>query len=399
MPHKTPSENHYSANNYQPLPVTLVKGKGVYLWDDEGKQYLDMMSAYSAVSHGHCHPTLIAALTEQANRLNVTSRAFFTDKLEAFLKYACELTGQEKALPMNSGAEAVETAIKAVRKWGHTIKGIPKDQAEIIVCAGNFHGRTTTIISFSSEAQYKYGFGPLTPGFKTVPYGDAAALKAAITPNTAAFLVEPIQGESGIHVPPVGYLKQCADICTEQNVLLICDEIQTGLGRTGKFLASEHDNVKPDGVILGKALGGGMLAVSLFLSKKSVMDVFTPGDHGSTFGGNALAATVGLAALKLLVSENLTARSAELGDYFLNALLKINHPLIKEVRGKGLFVGIELDTQHVSARDVCIVLMKNGLLTKDTHETVIRLCPPLVITKEQLDDAVEIIEHSLKAFG
>lgn len=398
MPHKTPPESHYSANNYQPLPVTLVKGKGVYLWDDEGKQYLDMMSAYSAVSHGHCHPTLIAALTEQANRLNVTSRAFFTDKLEAFLKYACELTGQEKALPMNSGAEAVETAIKAARKWGHTIKGIPKDQAEIIVCAGNFHGRTTTIISFSSEAQYKYGFGPLTPGFKTIPYGDAAALKAAITPNTAAFLVEPIQGESGIHVPPVGYLKQCADICTEQNVLLICDEIQTGLGRTGKFLASEHDNVKPDGVILGKALGGGMLAVSLFLSKKSVMDVFTPGDHGSTFGGNALAATVGLAALKLLVSENLTARSAELGDYFLNALLKINHPLIKEVRGKGLFVGIELDTQHVSARDVCIVLMKNGLLTKDTHETVIRLCPPLVITKEQLDDAVEIIERSLKAF-
>jgi ornithine--oxo-acid transaminase len=396
MSHRTPLEDHYSANNYQPLPVTLVKGKGVYLWDDEGKKYLDMMSAYSAVSHGHCHPKLVAALTEQANTLNVTSRAFFSNKLESFLKCACELTGQEKALPMNSGAEAVETAIKAARKWGHTAKGIPEDQAEIIVCAGNFHGRTTTIISFSSEAQYKYGFGPLTPGFKTIPYGDAAALKAAITPNTAGFLVEPIQGESGIHVPPPGYLKQCADICRENNVLLICDEIQTGLGRTGKFLASEHDNVKPDAVILGKALGGGMLPISLFLSKKSVMAVFTPGDHGSTFGGNALAATVGLAALEVLIEEDLSARSAALGDYFIKALRNMRCPLIKEIRGKGLFIGIELDTQDISARDVCIALMKNGLLTKDTHQTVIRLCPPLVITKEQLDDAVEIIERTLQ---
>lgn len=397
MSRRLPPENHYSANNYKPLPVTLVRGEGVYLWDDEGKKYLDMMGAYSAVSHGHCHPKLVKVLTEQASRLNVTSRAFFNDKLEPFLKYACELTGQEKALPMNSGAEAVETGIKAVRKWGHTVKGIPKDQAEIIVCAGNFHGRTTTIISFSSEAQYKYGFGPLTPGFKTIPYGDSAALEAAITPNTAAFLVEPIQGEAGIRVPPAGYLKQCAAICAKNNVLLICDEIQTGLGRTGKFLASEHEQVKPDGVMLGKALGGGMLPVSLFLSKKALMDVFTPGDHGSTFGGNALASTMGLAALKLLAEENLITRSAELGEYFLNALREIKSPLIKEVRGKGLFIGIEIDTQKISAWDVCIELMKNGLLTKDTHETVIRLCPPLVINQSQLDDAVRIIQNTLQA--
>lgn len=396
MPYRTPHENHYSANNYQPLPVTLVKGEGVYLWDDAGKKYLDMMSAYSAVSHGHCHPKLVAALTKQANILNVTSRAFYSDKLESFLKYACELTGQEKALPMNSGAEAVETAIKAARKWAHTVKGVPKDQVEIIVCAGNFHGRTTTIISFSSEAQYRHGFGPLTPGFKTIPYGDASALATAITPNTAAFLVEPIQGESGIHVPPAGYLKQCAEICAKNNVLLICDEVQTGLGRTGKLLASEHENVQPDGVILGKALGGGILPVSLFLSRKSVMDVFTPGDHGSTFGGNPLAATVALTALEVLVEENLTARSAELGDYFLKELSQIKSPLIKEVRGKGLFIGIELNTKYLTARDVCIQLMQDGLLTKDTHETVIRLCPPLVITKEQLDKAIKIIQHSLQ---
>jgi ornithine--oxo-acid transaminase len=395
MPHRLPIEHHYSANNYKPLPVTLVKGEGVYLWDDAGKKYLDMMSAYSAVSHGHCHPQLVAALTEQARILNVTSRAFYSDKLEAFLAYACKLTGQEKALPMNSGAEAVETALKAARKWGHTVKGIAKDQVEIIVCSGNFHGRTTTIISFSSEAQYKQGFGPLTAGFKIVAYGDATALQAAITANTAAFLIEPIQGESGIHVPPAGYLKQCADICAQHNVLLICDEIQTGLGRTGKLLACEHDNVKPDGLILGKALGGGMLPVSLFLSKKSVMDVFTPGDHGSTFGGNPLSATVGLAALQLLVEEKLSEHCAAMGDYFLSKLREINNPLIKEVRGKGLFIGIELDISKHSARDVCLQLMEDGLLTKDTHETVIRLCPPLIITQQQLDAALQIIRYSL----
>lgn len=396
MTHKISPEDHYSANNYRPLPVTLVKGKGIYLWDDEGKKYIDMMSAYSAVSFGHCHPKLVSVLTEQAQILSVLSRAFHNDKLESFLKYACELTGQQKALPMNSGAEAVETAIKAVRKWAYTVKGVPKDKAEIIVCDGNFHGRTTTIISFSSEPQYQYGFGPLTPGFKNIPYGDADALATAITPNTAAFLVEPIQGESGIHIPPPGYLKKCAEICAKNNVLLICDEIQTGLGRTGKMLASEHEGVKPDGITLGKALGGGMLPVSLFLSKKSVMDVFTPGDHGSTFGGNALAATVGLAALELLMNENLVSRSKELGDYFLKELLRISSPLIKEVRGKGLFIGIEINTTDLTAYDVCIQLMKDGLLTKDTHQTVIRLCPPLVITCEQLDDAVTIIRHSLK---
>lgn len=395
MPHRIPPENHYSANNYYPLPITLVKGEGVYLWDDAGKKYIDMMSAYSAVSHGHCHPKLINTLIEQANTLNVTSRAFYNNKLEPFLKYACELTSQEKALPMNSGAEAVETAIKAARKWAHTVKNVSKDKAEIIVCDGNFHGRTTTIISFSQEAQYRYGFGPLTPGFKNIPYGDADALAKTITPNTAAFLVEPIQGESGIRVPPAGYLKKCAEICAKNNVLLICDEIQTGLGRTGKILACEHEGVKPDGITLGKALGGGILPVSLFLSKKSVMDVFTPGDHGSTFGGNALAATVGLAALELLVSEHLAEKSAESGAYFLKELSKISSPLIKEVRGKGLFIGVEIDTSHLTARDVCIQLMKEGLLTKDTHETVIRLCPPLTITRKQLDDVIKIIQHSL----
>lgn len=396
MPHRMLPHSQYSANNYQPLPVTLVRGQGVYLWDDAGKKYLDMMAAYSAVSHGHCHPQLVAVLTQQAQILNVTSRAFYSDKLEPFLKYACELTGQDKALPMNSGAEAVETAIKAARKWAYKIKGVAADQAEIIVCAGNFHGRTTTIISFSSEAQYKAGFSPLTPGFKTIPYGDAGALAAAITPNTAAFLVEPIQGEAGIHVPPAGYLQQCAQICAQHNVLLICDEIQTGLGRTGKLLASQHENVHPDGVILGKALGGGILPVSLFLSSQAVMDVFTPGDHGSTFGGNALAASVGLAALELLVSEQLAERAAELGDYFLQGLRKINSPLIKEVRGKGLFIGVEVDTHHLTARDICLELMANGLLTKDTHSTVIRLSPPLVITREQLDDALAIISYSLQ---
>ncbi len=381
----------YGAHNYEPLPVTLVRGEGVYLWDDKGKKYLDMMAAYSAVSHGHCHPKILATLTQQANVLNVTSRAYNNDKLEPFLKYACELVGQEKALPMNSGAEAVETAIKAARKWAHTVKGVPKDSAEIIVCHGNFHGRTTTIISFSSEVQYKSGFGPLTPGFQAIPYGNADALEKAITPNTAAFLVEPIQGESGIRVPPSGYLKKCAEICAKHNVLLICDEIQTGLGRTGKLLACQHEQVKPDGIILGKALGGGILPVSLFLSKHTVMDVFTPGDHGSTFGGNALAAAVGLTALEVLVEEKLAENAAKVGSYFLDALSSLRTPLIKEVRGKGLFVGIEINTQIKRARDVAIQLMQNGLLTKDTHETVIRLCPPLVITQIQLEEALAII--------
>ncbi len=390
------TENLYGAHNYHPLPVVLVKGQGAYLWDDAGKRYLDMMSAYSAVSHGHCHPKLVAALAEQASQLAVISRAFHSDKLAQFLQYACELTGQEKALPMNSGAEAVETSIKAVRKWAYTVKGVAENQAEIIACEGNFQGRTTTIISFSSEPQYRYGFGPFTPGFKLIPYGDAAALEEAITANTAAFFVEPIQGESGIRVPPPGYLAQCAEICRRKNVLLICDEVQTGLGRTGKLLACEHEGVKPDGITLGKALGGGLLPVSLFLAKAEVMDVLTPGDHGSTFGGNPLAAAVGLAALQTLLAENLITRAAEFGDYFLQGLSRIKSSLIKEIRGKGLFIGVEIDTNKASAREVCLQLARDGLLSKDTHGTVIRLCPPLIITREQIDAALAIIRHSLK---
>ncbi|HVV69829.1 MAG TPA: ornithine--oxo-acid transaminase [Gammaproteobacteria bacterium] len=389
------TENRYSANNYLPLPVVLVKGEGCYLWDINGKQYLDMMSAYSAVSHGHCHPVLVEALTKQAQQLCVCSRAFYSDKLAPFLEYACELIGLDKAIPMNSGAEAVETAVKVVRKWGYVAKGIPDNQAEIIVLEGNFHGRTTTVISFSSEPQYRQCFGPLTPGFKCIPYGDADALENAISANTAAFLVEPIQGESGIRVPPSGYLKKCAEICAANNVLFISDEVQTGLGRTGKMLACQHEDVKPDGVILGKALGGGLLPVSMFLARSEVMDVLNPGDHGSTFGGNPLAATIGLTALRTLVNENMVANSAELGSYFLKALSAIKSPLIKEVRGKGLFIGVEIDTRKVSARDVCLQLIEDGLLTKDTHGTVIRLCPPLVVTRAQIDEALRIIKHSL----
>jgi ornithine--oxo-acid transaminase len=388
------SERLYGAQNYQPLPVVLTRGEGVYVWDDAGNRYIDMMSAYSAVSHGHCHPKLVSALTEQARTLAVVSRAFYTDKLGAFLQRACELTGQEKALPMNTGAEAVETALKAARKWAYTVKGVPQDKAEIIVCNGNFHGRTIAIVGMSSEPQYRSGFGPFPSGVIQINYGDAAALEKAITPNTAAFLVEPIQGESGIMVPPAGYLKACADICKKHNVLLICDEIQTGLGRTGQFLASQHEAVKPDGLVLGKALGGGLLPVSLFLTSKEVMDVFTPGDHGSTFGGNQLAAAVGLAALNILIDENLIARSAELGEYLLQSLKELKSPLIKEVRGKGLMVGVEINSRY-SARALCLKLLKQGVLTKETHGTVIRLAPPLVITKEQLDVVISALKNVL----
>ncbi len=388
-------ENQYGAHNYKPLPVVLTKGEGVYVWDVEGNRYLDMMSAYSAISHGHCHPRLVAALTAQAQRLAVPSRAFYSDKLGPFLQKLCQLTGQERALIMNSGAEAVETAIKAARKWAYTVKDVAADQAEIIACVGNFHGRTTTVVSMSSEAQYKSGFGPLTPGFKLVPYGDAAALEAAITPNTAAFIVEPIQGEAGIVIPSAGYLKKCEEICRKNNVLLIVDEIQTGLGRTGKLLACEHDGVKPDALIMGKALGGGLLPVSAFLAKKEVMDVFKPGDHGSTFGGSALASTIGLEALNVLLDEKLIERSAELGDYLLKQLKTIKSPFVSEVRGKGLFIGIAIDPRKAPARAICLKLLELGILSKETHETVVRLAPPLVITKEQIDDAVEKIKQVL----
>jgi ornithine--oxo-acid transaminase len=388
------TELRYGAQNYNPLPVVLTRGEGVYVWDDAGNRYIDMMSAYSAVSHGHCHPTLVKALVEQAQTLAIVSRAFYTDKLAPFLKRICELTGYEKALPMNTGAEAVETAIKAARKWAYTVKGVTPDRAEIIVCRGNFHGRTTTIVGFSSEAQYREGFGPYAPGFKMVAYGDCKALEAAITPDTAAFLVEPIQGENGIVMPPANYLRDCAAICKKHNVLLICDEIQTGLGRTGKLLASDHDNIKPDAVVLGKALGGGLMPVSLFLTRKEVMDVFTAGDHGSTFGGNPLAASVALAAINVLIEDNLIARAAELGDYLLQRMKALKSPLIKEVRGKGLLIGIEINPPY-SAHDICLKLLKQGVLSKDTHGTVIRLAPPLVITREQIDQVINAMTQVL----
>jgi len=392
-------ENAYGAHNYHPLPVVLTRGEGVYVWDDAGNRYLDMMSAYSAVSHGHAHPRLVKALTEQAAKLAVCSRAFHSEKLGAFLKRVCELTGMDMALPMNTGAEAVETALKAARKWGHKIKSIPADKAEIIVCNGNFHGRTIAIVGMSSEPQYKDGFGPFPGGFKLIPYGDAEALKKAIGPNTAAFLVEPIQGEAGIVVPPAGYLKKCAELCKQHNVLLIADEIQTGLGRTGKLLACEHEGVKPDGLILGKALGGGLLPVSAFLTRRDVMAVFTPGDHGSTFGGNPLAAAVGLEALDVLVEEKLAERSAELGAHLLDKLAALKSPFIKGLRGKGLFVGIEIDPHRARAREVCERLMAQGVLSKETHATVVRLAPPLVVTREQLDWAVERIGFVLAEMG
>lgn len=382
-------ETSYSAHNYLPLPVVLTRGEGVHVWDTEGRRYLDMMSAYSALSFGHSHPRLFKTLIDQAQRLALTSRAFYSDKLGPFLQRACELTGQDRALPMNTGAEAVETALKAARKWAYRVKGVPPDAAEIIACHGNFHGRTIAIIGLSSDPQYREGFGPFPPGLKRIPYDDPKALEAAITPNTAAFLVEPVQGEGGIIVPKAGYLRRCFDICRARNVLLICDEVQTGLGRTGRLLACEHDGVKPDGLILGKALGGGFLPVSLFLAREEVMAVFTPGDHGSTFGGNPLAAAVGLEALNLLVEEKLAGRAEETGAYLMGALKQLRSPLIREVRGKGLLLGIEIDRGVATARSVCERLLQYGILTKETHETVVRLAPPLIIERDRIDWAVE----------
>jgi ornithine--oxo-acid transaminase len=381
-------EERHGAHNYAPLPVTLVRGRGVHAWDDRGRRYVDMMSAYSAVSLGHGHPRVLAALERQARTLAVTSRAYYNDRLPAFLARVCQLTGMDRALPANTGLEAVEVALKAARKWAYEVKGVPHDRAEIIACAGNFHGRSIAIVTMSSEEQYRHGFGPLPGGFKTVPFGDAQALAAAITPDTAAFLVEPIQGERGIVVPPAGYLAECARICRRRNVLLIADEVQTGLGRTGSLLACDHEGVKPDGLVLGKALGGGVLPVSMFLARSEVMGVFRPGDHGSTFGGNPLAAAVGIAALDTLVEERLCERAAELGEYLLGALRALASPLIREVRGRGLFVGVDFDPVHVDAYDVALRLLRRGVLTRDTHGTVIRLAPPLVITRSELDDAL-----------
>ncbi|WP_244887578.1 ornithine--oxo-acid transaminase [Rickettsiella grylli] len=391
-------EQQYGATNYDPLPVVLSRGLGAELWDVSGKRYIDMMSAYSAVSHGHSHPRLVNVLTQQAQRVAICSRAFYSDKLGAFLKRICALTQMDCALPMNTGVEAVETAIKAARKWAYTVKKVAENQAEIIVCRGNFHGRTTTVVGMSSKPQYQYGFGPFASGFKLIEYGSATALSSAITPNTAAFLVEPIQGERGIIVPPHAYLKAVEKICRENNVLLILDEIQTGLGRTGRFLACEHENVKPDGLILGKALGGGLLPVSLFLSRRDVMQVFAPGDHGSTFGGNPLAATVALEALNVLIDENLIQRSKELGEYLLQNLLKITSPMIKEVRGQGLFIGVELDSRYAKGRDIVLKLLDQGLLSYETHDTVIRLAPPLVISKDQLDEALTLLKQVVSTY-
>jgi ornithine--oxo-acid transaminase len=381
-------EKAYGARNYDPLPVVLAHGAGAWVTEVGGRRYLDLMSAYSAVSFGHAHPAIVAALVAQARELAVTSRAFHNDKLPLLMERITRRTGLARALPSNGGAEAVETAIKAMRKWGYKVKGIAAGRAEIIVCRNNFHGRTITIVGFSSEAQYRDGFGPFAPGFKAIPFGDAAALEAAITPDTAAFLVEPIQGEGGIVVAPAGYLAQCARICREHRVLLICDEIQTGLGRTGHFLACEHDNVVPDGVILGKALGGGLLPVSMFVATDDVMQVFTPGDHGNTFGGNPLASAVALAALDVLDDEGLCARSADLGAWLLAQLRAIQSPLVTDVRGRGLFIGIEVDTKRVTARAVADRMLARGMLSKDTHGTVVRIAPPLTIAREDLVWAV-----------
>jgi ornithine--oxo-acid transaminase len=392
-------EDRYGAHNYLPLPVVLMRGEGAYLWDGAGRRYLDMMSAYSAVSFGHSHPVLVEALTQQAQRLAITSRAFHTDQLGPFLQRLCEATGMARALPMNSGAEAVETALKAARKWGYKVKGIAEGRAQVIVAAGNFAGRTTTIVGFSSEAQYRDGFGPFAPGFVTVPFGDAQALEAAITPDTCAFLVEPIQGEAGILVPPPGYLRAVREICTRRKVLLICDEIQTGLGRTGALLACDHEDIRPDGLTLGKALGGGLLPVSAFLARDDVMAVFSPGDHGSTFGGNPLAAAVGHAALDLLQREDLAQRARVMGEHLMAGLLALAHPAITEVRGRGLLVGVEIARGFAPARVVCEELMREGVLTKDTHGTVVRLAPPLIVTREQIDFTVAALQRVLERLG
>jgi ornithine--oxo-acid transaminase len=392
-------EKQYGAQNYAPLPVVLTRGEGVWVWDTTGRRYLDCMGAYSAISLGHGHPRLVATLCRQAARLAVTSRAFYTDQLGPFLERACQVSGMEMALPMNSGAEAVETAIKAARRWGYRKKGIAADQAQIIVANGNFHGRTTTIVSFSSEAQYRADFGPLTPGFISVPYGDVGALERAITPNCCALLLEPIQGEAGIIVPPEGYLRAAADLCRKHNLLFLLDEIQTGLGRTGRWFAFQHEGIVPDGLMLGKALGGGLLPVSLFLSRRDVMELFEPGSHGSTFGGNPLAAAIGLETLKVLAEEKLVERSQLLGARLLHIFQSWRYPLIRAVRGQGLMIGLDIDPAVASARAIAEQLMSVGLLTKETHQTVLRIAPPLVIEQEQIDFLIEKIDQTCKIYS
>lgn len=382
----------YGAHNYHPLPIVVSEAEGVWVKDPEGNRYMDMLSAYSAVNQGHRHPKIIEALKKQADRVTLTSRAFHNDQLGPWYEKVCRLTKKEMVLPMNTGAEAVETALKAARRWAYDVKGVADNQAEIIVCEGNFHGRTLAAVSLSSEPAYKRGFGPLLPGVKIIPYGDIEALKAAITPNTAAFLVEPIQGEAGIRIPPQGFLKAAYDVCKANNVLFIADEIQTGLGRTGKLFACDWEGVVPDMYILGKALGGGVFPISCVVANRDILSVFEPGSHGSTFGGNPLACAVSIAALEVIEEERLTERSLELGEYFLSKLKQIQNDDIKEIRGRGLFIGVEL---HGPARPYCEALKEQGLLCKETHETVIRFAPPLIITKEELDWALEQIANVL----
>ncbi len=388
--------DRYSAHNYHPLPIILARGEGAWVWDIAGRKYLDCLSAYSAVNQGHRHPAIVRAAKEQIDRLTLTSRAFHNDQMGPFLRELCELTGYPKALPMNSGAEAVETALKAIRRWAYEVKGIPADKAEIVVCANNFHGRTITIVSFSTEESYQRGFGPLTPGFKVIPYGDAAALEKAITPNTAAFLVEPLQGEGGVVVPPEGFLARTYEICQKHNVLFVADEIQTGLGRTGRMFCCDWETVKPDVLIVGKALSGGFYPVSAMLSNEEIMDVFKPGDHGSTFGGNPLGAAVARAALKVIVDEKLPERAAEIGAWFMDELRKIPSPHVKEIRGKGLMVGVVIKDESGRARPFCEGLQARGILAKETHDQVIRFAPPLVVAKKDLEWALGEIRAVLK---
>ena len=387
----------YSARNYLPLPVVLERAEGVWVWDVDGNRYLDMLSAYSALNQGHLHPKIVGAARAQLERLTLTSRAFHNDQMGPFLQELCEATGFDVALPMNTGAEAVETAIKVVRKWGYEVRGIPENQAEIIVCEDNFHGRTTTIVGFSSEAQYRQGFGPFTPGFKVIPYGDIDALQAAIGPNTAGFLVEPIQGEAGVIVPPDGYLKESADLCRAHGVAFVADEIQTGLGRTGRLFCCDWEDVRPDVLVVGKALGGGVYPVSAAIADNEFMDVFRPGDHGSTFGGNPLGAAVGRASLQVILDEDLSRRSDELGTWFAGRLRAIPSPHVEEVRGKGLMIGVVIRDSSGTARPFCEELQRHGILAKETHRQIVRFAPPLNVTKEVLEEALTDIEKVLTA--
>ncbi len=388
-------EEQYGAHNYHPLDVVIERAEGVWVYDVDGKKYLDCLSAYSAVNQGHVHPQILNALLEQAKKVTLTSRAFRNDQLPLLYKELSVMTGYEMSLPMNSGAEAVETALKLARKWAYRVKGVPRHHAEIITAAGNFHGRTISIVSFSTEPSYRDDFGPFTPGFINVPYGDANAIEKAITPNTAAVMLEPIQGEGGVIIPPIGYLKKVAEICKRNNVLLMADEIQTGLARTGKLFAAQHDDVRPDVTIIGKALAGGFYPVSAVLADKAVLGLFQPGEHGSTFGGNPLAAAVARAALKVIRDENLAERSRTLGEYFVEQLTEIPSPHVKEVRGKGLLIGVELKPEAGGARRFCVALQEKGILAKETHDNVIRFAPPLVIDKETIDWALPSIRDVL----